>query len=133
MKDQNSAAHGTHSAEQLKFANGMYNRVLVTPWNYKRAGMVPYTTTFRYHRLRRKVNGATFGKCNWHRFGDETAVLGCRVRIRTRSEGYIVKYTVRYVMSRQSACKICANVCCTDFTSSVHRYHIRHTVLVYAS
>ncbi|KAH5389631.1 hypothetical protein HBI18_245890 [Parastagonospora nodorum] len=100
MKDQNSAAHGTHSAEQLKFAN---------------------------------VNGATFGKCNWHRFGDETAVLGCRVRIRTRSEGYIVKYTVRYVMSRQSACKICANVCCTDFTSSVHRYHIRHTVLVYAS
>ncbi|KAH6457178.1 hypothetical protein HBI57_117240 [Parastagonospora nodorum] len=53
------------------------------------------------------------------RFLDETAVLGCCVRV----------YTVRYVMGRQSAYKMCANVRRANFETSVHRYHIRHTVL----
>ncbi|KAH3912107.1 hypothetical protein HBI56_007990 [Parastagonospora nodorum] len=32
-------------------------------------------------------------------------------------------------MGRQSAYKMCANVRRANFETSVHRYHIRHTVL----
>ncbi|KAH3950109.1 hypothetical protein HBH98_024160 [Parastagonospora nodorum] len=35
-------------------------------------------------------------------------------------------------MGRQSAYKMCANVRRANFETSVHRYHIRHTVLIYA-
>ena len=55
-------------------------------------------------------------------------MLGCRVR--ARSEGYIVKCTVRYVMGRQSAYKIRADVRRADFASSVHRCRIRYAVLI---